>query len=554
MNPVLRKDILSLLRLWRIAAVFLAFVALLGVLLMATWPQQGLVALATRGQDNLLLGLIVGQLLVLILAVPGVASVQLTEEKESNTLEMLYATRLSPLSIVLGKVGSAICFPMLLLVAGLPFVALLNFRGDVDTSALAQAYAVLVVTAIFLAMVSLAISAICKTSATSLVVAYMVVLTVCGAVLVPALIMLDVDLGVPEANQAMHYLRSISPIAAALSILRPTLNDFSGAQHGALPAWQVFLAFAGLAIVLSGAIIVAKLRRPPIDPDRAGGGDAVEARSIGRKMMFLIDDKKQRKPIGGLNPLIAKERRTNQLRSGKWMIRIFYASAVLALMLSLMALLGGTEHENIQVYVATVIASLQFAVVALVTPSLASPVISSEVEAGTFEMLRMTPLGGGKIFWGKFIPAFLPALLPAIAIIPAWIVVSYVNPEYLDYAIKLAPVTLMTILMCTTIAMAASSLSASSARATVSSYLIVAAIVIVPLIAWWLAGILLAPRIAAWIAMVSPMSIALDTRPAVQGQPLTRDLFNHHLFTIGGVCVLSLLIARIRLRQLMRQG
>jgi ABC-type Na+ efflux pump permease subunit len=43
-----------------------------------------------------------------------VASVQLTEEREGNTLEMLYATRLSPLSIVLGKLASAVGFPLLL--------------------------------------------------------------------------------------------------------------------------------------------------------------------------------------------------------------------------------------------------------------------------------------------------------------------------------------------------------------------------------------------------------------------------------------------------------
>ena len=137
---------------------------------------------------------------------------------------------------------------------------------------------------------------------------------------------------------------------------------------------------------------------------------------------------------------------------------------------------------------------------------------------------------------GRICQKYVPAVrVPAAYVVPAWFVVSYVNAEYLDYALKLAPVTLLSILMCSTIAMAASSLSASSARATVTSYLIVAAIMIVPLIAWWLSGILLAPRVAAWIAMVSPMSIALDLRPALAGHPLTRDLFNYHLVTIGGV-------------------
>jgi hypothetical protein len=71
MNPVFRKDILALLRLARIAAVFIGFLFVLSALVLATWPQQGLVSLATQGQDNLLLGLVMGQLLVLILAVPG---------------------------------------------------------------------------------------------------------------------------------------------------------------------------------------------------------------------------------------------------------------------------------------------------------------------------------------------------------------------------------------------------------------------------------------------------------------------------------------------------
>jgi ABC-type transport system involved in multi-copper enzyme maturation permease subunit len=552
MNPVLRKDILGLLRLARIAAVFVVFVGLLSTLVLATWPQQGLVALATKGQDNLLLGLVMGQLLLLILAVPGVASVQLTEEKEGNTLEMLYATRLSPISIVLGKLGSAVAFPVMLLLAGLPFLALLNYRGDVDQWQIIQAYAVLIVTAVLLALLSLAISALCKTSATALVVAYLLVLFICGAVLVPALIMLDVQED-PTMRQGLHYLRSISPVAAAMSILRPAINGFGGGETE-LPAWVVFFGFSTVLIVGSAIIVASKLSRPPIQAERGGAPVSDEARTLGRKLMFLIDDKKQRKPIGSFNPLIAKEKRTNQVRSGKWMIRIFYGAAVLGLLLSLMALLGGSEHENVLSYVATVIASLQFAVLALVTPSLASPVISSEREADTFEMLRMTRLGGGKIFWGKFIPAFLPALLPVIAMVPAWGVVSFVNESYINYAIQLAPVTLLAVLMCSTIALACSALFASSARATVIAYMVVAAIFIVPVLAWWVGGSLLAAPVAARIAMVSPLAIALDLRPGQNAVALTSGLINQHLIAVGAISVLALIVARVRLAQLMRQG
>lgn len=552
MIPVLRKDILSLLRLARIAAVFVVFIGLLSTLVLTTWPQQGLIALATKGQDNLLMSLVMGQLLVLILTVPGVASVQLTEEKEGNTLEMLYATRLSALSIIGGKLGAAICFPVMLLLAGLPFLALLNYRGEVDQFQILVCYAILISAALMLALLSLAISAICRTSATALVVAYLVVLVVCGAVMVPALIMLDVNEG--TYAQVLHYVRSVSPVAAAMSVLRPDLNDFGGLRHNNLPAWSVFFAFASLVIIGSGAIVAFKLSKPPIDVDKAGGGDNPEARSLGRKLLYLIDDKKQNKPIGRLNPLLAKERRTNQLRSGRWMIRIFYGSAVLGMLLALMSLYGGGEYDNVLSYVATVIVSLQFAILALVTPSLASPVISSEIESGTFEMLRMTRLGGGKIFWGKFIPAFLPALLPVVAMVPAWLVVSYVNLQYKDYAIALAPITLLALLMCSTIALACSAIFSSSARATVVSYMLVAGIFVIPMIAWWTAGALLASSAAAKVAMVSPLAIALDLRPGQDAIPLTRGLTNPHLIVIGSICLISLLAARVRLRQLMRQG
>lgn len=553
MNPVFLKDILGLLRLARISVILVVFLGLLSVLVLATWPQQGLVSLATRGQDNLLLGLVLGQLLVLILSVPGVASVQLTEEKESNTIEMLYATRLSSLSIAWGKIASSIAFPVLLILSGLPFVALLNYRGDVDVGQMIQAYGVLGMTAVMLAVVSLAVSSLCRTSATSLVVSYLLVLLICGGVLVPALIMLDVQED-PILRQVLHYLRSISPVSAAMSILRPSVNDFAGQAGGYLPAWMVFFGFSVGLILIGGLIVVIQLARSPVRPESSGRTVSEDQQTLGRKLMFLIDDKKQRQPIGSFNPLITKEKRTNQLRSGKWMIRIFYGATVLGLLLSLMALLGGSEHENVLAYVAMVIASLQFGIVAVVTPSLASPVISSERESDTFEMLRMTRLTGGQIFWGKLIPAFLPALLPVVAMIPAWGVVSFINESYIAYSLELLPITLLSVLLCSTIGLACSSLFRSSARATVIAYLMVGIVFVVPILAWWTSGLLLTREVASSLAMVSPVVMALDLRPGQAGIPLTSDRFDEHLILSGTISLLSLLIARFRLSQLLRQG
>src|SRR5947199_9105943 len=167
MNPVLQKDLLGLLRLKRVAVVQVLVVIVLAVMVLGSWPQGGVVEGSAqlsgqnviRSSDRFLLGLTLGQIVLLVLFVPGVAAVAVSGQREQNTLEMLYASRLKPGQIIAGKVGVAIGYPLLLLVMALPFVALLNWRGDVRGTDLLWAYVILLVTAIFVALLSLAVSA-----------------------------------------------------------------------------------------------------------------------------------------------------------------------------------------------------------------------------------------------------------------------------------------------------------------------------------------------------------------------------------------------------------
>jgi ABC-2 type transport system permease protein len=564
MNPVLRKDILGLLRLRRMAVINFAFIGVLFLLVLATWPQQGIVSLASRGQDSLLLGLILGQLVLLVLLVPGVASVAITSEREQATLEMLYASRLSASQLIFGKLLSAIAYPMLLLVSGLPFIGLLNYRGDVDLIALGWAYLVLVLSAILLAVLSLTVSALCRQSSTALVVSYVVVLITCGAVLVPAAIMLASQGGV--GAQILHYSRSISPIAAMLSLLRPNLSEFGGRAGGTdqftgtvipglLPAWQVFVPFSLVLILFCLLVLVLVLRKPPTSSEGFGatGERAQEQRTLARRVMFLIDPKKKPKPIRGANPLISKEIRTNQLRSGRWMIRIFYGALVIAMGLALMAMYGGqTQHGDLLRYVAAVLVAFQLGLIALIGPSLTSPSISSEVEAGTFEILRLTLLRPRQIFWGKFLPAMLPALLPIVAMLPAYGAIGFVNELYIPAILLLLPVFVLTVILCCTTGLICSAFTSNTARATICNYLLIAAMIVLPLLAWLATGTHLDPLLASWLAMPSPLVMALNLLPGGSGE--IARLWPHHLMLIGGLCLLTLLLARLRLGLLMRKG
>lgn len=562
MNPVLRKDLIGLLRLKRIAAIQVLFVALIGLMVLLTWPQGGVLAgsvtigdrAAGPGSDDLLMGLVMGQLVLLVLLIPGIAAVSLTSEREGNTLEMLYASRLKPTSIIWGKIGIAIMYPVILLASGLPFVALLSWRGEVQMSELAVSYAVLVTASVYLSVLSLAISAFCRQSATSLVIAYLVVLITCGGVLVPAAIMLD-SMQDPGFAAGLHYVRALSPIAAALSVLRPTLNDVGGVNRQFAPLWQAFVPVALGAIVVCISLVAIKLRKAPSSSEGFGApsGGTLEGRSLGRKVMFLIDPKKKRKPLGRLNPLLGKERRTSNLRSGRWMIRIFYASLFLSLGMAVMSLYGGTEHEDLLRYVAQVLMVFQVALVTLVVPSLSSATISSELENGTFELLRLTPLRSGQIFWGKLFPSFLPALLPIVALIPAYATVCYVDLGYLSRVLQILPVVIMSVLVFSVLGLTCSAFLGNTARATVTAYLMAASLVVVPALIWWAgeAG-LVSTRACRWVAYLSPLVMSMNLLP--DSSAMIYSLRETHLWTMAGLCLAMLLLSRARLNALLKQG
>lgn len=562
MNPVLQKDLIGLLRLKRVAAMLLFFVAVLGLLVIATWPQGGVMegslgigaASVIRSNDYLLLGLVIGQIALLVLFVPGVASVALCGEREANTLEMLYASRLRPGEIVLGKMAIAISYPLLLLIAGVPFAAMLFWRGDVTPSDLAWSYIILLITALLLAMISLAISAVVHQSATALVIAYVTIITLSGVLLVPASIMLESQSGL--AADVLHYARSLSPVAAALSLLKPQPNDFDGSRHQLLSIWQVFIPASLAVIAACFALVAARLAKAP-SSDRGYGaiGGTSEHRSLGRRLMYLIDPKKKHKPFGRFNPVATKERRTNHLRSGQWMIRIFYGALFLSLSLSAMSIYGGVEYKDLLTYVANIVVAFQIGIIALVVPSLTSAAISSEFENDTFETLRLSRLSGGQIFWGKFLPAFIPAILPVLAIVPAYAALWYVDNGYLARFLLIGPIVLLSVIFCCTLGLMVSSFSANTARATVTTYLIAAAIYVVPVFAWWAMGQQLTAGTAKWIAFISPLVMSLTLLPSTDTtQNIMQQMYWPHLYLTIGLCIAMLIIARTRLSYLLRRG
>jgi ABC-type transport system involved in multi-copper enzyme maturation permease subunit len=240
------------------------------------------------------------------------------------------------------------------------------------------------------------------------------------------------------------------------------------------------------------------------------------------------------------------------LRSGQWTVRIFYGSLFLSLGLAAMSLYGGTEHADLLRDVAAVMVTFQIGLIGLVVPSLTTATISSEFENGTWEMLRLTRLKGGQIFWGKFIPAFFPALLPVLALAPAYGALVFIAPGYGVRLILLLPVVLLAVVFCCVLGLACSSWMPNAARATVAAYGLTAALFVLPLFGWLMMGQQVSQDAGARIAFVSPIAIGLSLLP--DSPPELIRLYGAHLWMMGMLSLSLLIASRVRLTMLLRQG
>jgi ABC-type transport system involved in multi-copper enzyme maturation permease subunit len=139
--------------------------------------QGGSAAFASAlvGQEVFGALVLIETLLVVFLA-PAFTSGAISLEREKQTLDMLTATPISSLAIVVGKLVSALAYVFLLIAASIPLTAIVFVFGGVGPDDVLRAYAVLIVTAFGLGSLGLFISAVMQRTQGATVVTFFTVL------------------------------------------------------------------------------------------------------------------------------------------------------------------------------------------------------------------------------------------------------------------------------------------------------------------------------------------------------------------------------------------
>lgn len=116
------------------------------------------------------------QLILVAFMAPAFTAGQISLEREKQTLDLLVSTPMRPAAIVIGKLGAALAFVVLLIVAAIPITAIVLMYGGASIDDIVRQQVVLLSTATALGSVGLFFSALLKRTQAATVMTYITML------------------------------------------------------------------------------------------------------------------------------------------------------------------------------------------------------------------------------------------------------------------------------------------------------------------------------------------------------------------------------------------
>jgi ABC-2 type transport system permease protein len=116
------------------------------------------------------------QVLLVVFLAPAATSGAISLEREKQTLNLLAATPVSTIAIVLGKLSSALAFVVVLVLASIPLTAVVFVFGGVAPEDILRGYAVLLVTALGFGSVGILVSSMTRRTQSATILTYLAVL------------------------------------------------------------------------------------------------------------------------------------------------------------------------------------------------------------------------------------------------------------------------------------------------------------------------------------------------------------------------------------------
>ncbi len=353
----------------------------------------------------------------LVLFVPAVVSGALTAEKERNTLQLLFLTKLGPWTILLEKLLSRLVPVATFLLVSLPLLFIVYLWGGLTQSDVGLAIAELALVVFELAAIALFCSAFCATSASAFILSYVITTLVflCPFLIVLSLLFLNWWSRLVGAGDLTLVLLAYAPQHRD-TVLRPFLTSTLGINLAWLfdqrfapgvvrPFHTVALPFAILPIV--GVIFLLLARRALVS--RAAPQPKHRIRRLFAwldRLFTRLNDRYAKgilltSPDSGIpegNPVAWREKRRGNLGRVNYLIRVLVVLESPILAVSVIS--AGFGHEANFTTLGT-LGLILWPIALLIIFVRAAGLIAAEKARQTLDVLLTTPLSASELIGAK---------------------------------------------------------------------------------------------------------------------------------------------------------
>ncbi|MEP6776477.1 MAG: ABC transporter permease subunit [Chloroflexota bacterium] len=188
-NPVIVKELRGRMRGWRSVAILVIYLLILSLVTWLTFLAAGSYSNNNYygGQSSqigkTIFGVLVGfQTIMVALLTPAFTAGAITSEREQKTYDLLMTTLLPARSVIFGKLGAALAWVALLILAVAPLQSLAFMFGGVSPEEVILSQVVLLMAAVLFASIGIFWSTVVKSSVASNVLTY-------GTILLQLLVM-----------------------------------------------------------------------------------------------------------------------------------------------------------------------------------------------------------------------------------------------------------------------------------------------------------------------------------------------------------------------------
>jgi ABC-type transport system involved in multi-copper enzyme maturation permease subunit len=161
--------------------------------------------------------LVVFQMVLITLVTPALTAGAISSERERQTIDLLFVTRIPPFSIIWGKLLASMSFVVLLLLLSVPIFSLVFLFGGIELDQVLYSFMVTIVAALGLGLIGIAFSTWLRRTLAATVASYMAAfLLVFGTVAFGMIFPTKID---PKSTSApappaVTYLSPIVPLVA----------------------------------------------------------------------------------------------------------------------------------------------------------------------------------------------------------------------------------------------------------------------------------------------------------------------------------------------------